>query len=544
MKKRLRYRLMALMLGLVAVVVFFLSVLLIINIRVEYNRNFYADMEEITLLVEFFDTNEKELEYLKEVLNQEKLVDPNRTDRNYYLLRGETVVYTNAVGGVIQKTENLRGAIAGEENKPAGAFDEELDFALSLEAEGYTLYVVDHRTALFATMRSYLSIFLQVLLLGIGLTVALSFLFARRFLIPIQKLTESAKTMAAEGDFAELTIHTRDEVGELTHVFNEMGTRITQNIKMLQLLLQNIPKPLFAVNEAGEMVHSNEAFRLLFETMPPLTLFTEGHPGERRFMIRAEERYFCVYRSPLLMEDGTEATLYLLDDITEAEQLEQERKQFVADVSHEMKTPLTVIKSYSETLSAGVADEETAKRFLGVIERSADQMNSIVNQLLELIQTENTPQGTKEPLDLAAAVRETADAMSLELRKKELTCQMNLPEERMLLCEADAVRRVLINLLSNSIKYSEPKGQITLTLQEAEGGVTFAVADEGIGIEKKHLPHLFEKFYRVDKARSRETGGTGLGLSIVKSILDRMGGEIKVESTFGEGSIFTCFFPD
>ena len=114
----------------------------------------------------------------------------------------------------------------------------------------------------------------------------------------------------------------------------------------------------------------------------------------------------------------------------------------------------------------------------------------------------------------------------------------------MLLCDGEQIRRVMINLLSNSVKYSNAGGVVTITIQEAEGGVLFAVRDRGIGIEKKYLPHLFEKFYRVDKARSRETGGTGLGLSIVHEIVSSMGGRVEVQSTFGEGSTFTCFFPD
>ena len=134
--------------------------------------------------------------------------------------------------------------------------------------------------------------------------------------------------------------------------------------------------------------------------------------------------------------------------------------------------------------------------------------------------------------------------MRLEMEKKELTCILDLPQKRELICESDKVRRVMVNLLSNAVKYSNPGGTITLTLTEEEGGIRFSVADEGIGIEKKHLPYLFDKFYRVDKARSRETGGTGLGLSIVHSIMTGMGGSISVESTYGKGSIFTCYFPD
>ena len=130
------------------------------------------------------------------------------------------------------------------------------------------------------------------------------------------------------------------------------------------------------------------------------------------------------------------------------------------------------------------------------------------------------------------------------MQNKDLPCTLTIPAQRTLLCEPDKIRRVILNLLSNSIKYSNPGGRITIALRETEGGVLLSVADEGIGIEKQHLPHLFKKFYRVDKARSRETGGTGLGLSIARSIVTGMGGTVQVKSTFGKGSEFTCFFPD
>ena len=171
-------------------------------------------------------------------------------------------------------------------------------------------------------------------------------------------------------------------------------------------------------------------------------------------------------------------------------------------------------------------------------------MNNTVSQLLELSKTESSPAAAKEPLDLSEAILEIAEAMHLEFAKKELQFIPQLPQKRILLCEPDQVRRVIINLLSNSVKYSNAGGKIEVALEEAEGGVLFSVKDEGIGIDQKHIPFLFDKFYRVDKARSRETGGTGLGLSIVRAVAEKMGGWVRVESTLGEGSCFTCYFPD
>lgn len=537
-RAHLRNRLMAMMLLLVMVIMLFVGVTLFTTISNNYNLEFYEDMARVRENVDFFDF--KDTASLIDYLNRQATLDPQLTDRNYYLLRGETIVYGNAGGGIIEKTENLRRVLEGGVHQNGHPFVPTLDYAWTYPT-GHTIYILDHRTEMLSSVQDYIAIFLQTLAIGTVLAVALSFLFARRFLIPIQKLTKSARLMR-QGEFSVVETRSRDEIGTLADVFNEMGLRITKNIEMLKDLLRNIPKPVFAVNSEGEMFHRNEAFEALFEGQEPsLSLFLDKK--DQRFMLHLQERYYLVYRSLFLLEDGTEGTLFLLDDVTEAELLEQERKQFVADVSHEMKTPLTVIKSYSETLLEQAPEPETAKRFLQVINRSADQMDATVNQLIQLIKTETGPV-QKEPMDLVAAVQELLEAMGLQFKKKKLKIQLIAPPERTLLCDNERVRRVMINLLSNSIKYSNPGGHITVTLQEAEGGVTFAVADEGIGIEKKHLPHLFEKFYRVDKARSRETGGTGLGLSIVHSIVTGMGGTVSVESAFGKGSTFTCFFPD
>ncbi len=545
MKKHLRYRLMAMMLLLILLIVVFVGVMLFTNISADYNRRFYDEMAELQTQIEYSQVNIGNIPDLIDFLPQQDSLNPLITDRAYYILRGEVVVYSSINGGSIKKTANLRGVLDGGTNREIGPFGKTLDFAWTLRASHHTLYIVDYRTELGASMRNYILLFTQALLIGIGLAVLLSFVFARRFLIPIQRLTESAGAMHRMGEFKQLPSNARDEVGELTRVFNEMGIRITRNIQMLEDLLRNIPKPVFAVNANGIIVHSNEAFKRLFDQPPLQYHFLQQHRQESRFLTMLGDRYYYVYRSLFLLADGTEGTIFLLDDITEAERLENERKQFVADVSHELKTPLTVIKSYSETiLENDDLDTATRTRFLKTVERSADQMNATVNQLLELSKSENAPPSAKEPLDLVDALKEIVEAMQLELEKKELTCLIEAPEERTLLCEPDQLRRVMINLLSNSIKYSNPGGRITASIRETEGGVLFAVEDEGIGIERQHLPHIFDKFYRVDKARSRATGGTGLGLSIVHSIVTGMGGTVEVESTFGEGSTFTCFFPD
>ena len=543
MKRHLRYRLMATMLILVVLVEVFVGMMLFGNIVLTYNRNFYQDMEDLRHWVEYFEVNGKTIDDLVAFLPSQDTINPLTTDRNYYVLQNDTMYYSNGDLGTFKVTENLKNVMQGGVNEETSIFGDSLEYAWYIKSLDCTLFVVDNKAEMNETMESYILLFIQALAIGIVLAVALSFIFARQFLTPIRRLTSGVQSMRIGGEFTPIETKSTDEVGQLTRVYNEMGIRISKNVQMLQDLLRNIPKPLFAVNQNGVVVHSNAAFKLIFDKLPDRELFF-AHKDENRFMLQYENRYYCVYRSLFLLEDGSEGLLFLLDDITESEALERDRKQFVANVSHEMKTPLTVIKSYSETLQDMEGDSATAKRFLQVIERSADQMNEMVSQLLELSKTEDGQGGHREPLDLVATANEVLEAMSLEMEKKELIAVTRFPKERIYICETDKVRRVMINLLSNSVKYSNPGGKITVTLKETEGGVLFSVKDEGIGIEKKHLPHLFDKFYRVDKARSRETGGTGLGLSIVHAIMTAMGGSVSVESTFGKGSQFTCYFPD
>ncbi len=543
MRRHLRYRLMATMLILVLLVEVFVGAMLFGNIVLSYNRNFYQDMEDLRLWVEYFEVNGNSIDELVDFLPSQDTINPLTTDRNYYVLQNETMYYSNGDLGTFKVTENLKNVMRGGVNQEASIFSDTLEYAWYIKSLNCTLYVVDNKAEMNETLEGYFFLFVQALGIGIILAVALSFIFSRQFLTPIRRLTSGVQSMRIGGEFTPIETKSSDEIGQLTRVYNDMGIRISKNVQMLQDLLRNIPKPLFAVNRQGVVVHSNAAFKLIFEKMPERDLFF-AHEDESRFMLQYENRYYCVYRSLFLLEDGSEGILFLLDDITESEALERDRKQFVANVSHEMKTPLTVIKSYSETLLEMEADPATAKRFLQVIERSADQMNEMVSQLLELSKTEQAQGGHREPLDLVAAAGEVLEAMSIEMKKKEISAVADFPEERIYICEPDKVRRVMINLLSNSVKYSNPGGKITLALKETEGGILFSVKDEGIGIEKKHLPHLFDKFYRVDKARSRETGGTGLGLSIVYAIMTGMGGNVSVESTFGKGSQFTCYFPD
>jgi two-component system phosphate regulon sensor histidine kinase PhoR len=239
--------------------------------------------------------------------------------------------------------------------------------------------------------------------------------------------------------------------------------------------------------------------------------------------------------------------LIVLNDVTRLRRLEKIRRDFVANVSHEIKTPITAIKGFVETLREGaVKNPDDAERFLGIIEKHVERLEAIIEDLLSLSRIERgtereenelVEKSVKDVLDTAIRVCEVgAVARKIDI---ELSCPENLFSKM----EPRLLEQAVVNLLDNAVKYSNEESSIRVEASQGEGEIILSVRDEGCGIEKKHLSRLFERFYRVDKARSRQLGGTGLGLAIVKHIAQAHGGHVNVESTPGKGSTFSIYLP-
>jgi two-component system phosphate regulon sensor histidine kinase PhoR len=232
-------------------------------------------------------------------------------------------------------------------------------------------------------------------------------------------------------------------------------------------------------------------------------------------------------------------------DVTERRRLEQVRRDFVANASHELRTPLTSIRGFVEALEDGaMAEAETAARFLGKIRTHADRMASLVSDLLELSRLEAGEQAPRWDLVSAGAVVEEAlgsVASLAQARGIALTDRVETDGE--MRTDADRLRRLLENLLENAIKYTPEGGHVELAARAAEGAIVLEVKDDGPGIPAAHLPRIFERFYRVDKGRSRELGGTGLGLSIVKHLAESIEAQVAVASQVGRGTTFTVRVP-
>jgi two-component system, OmpR family, phosphate regulon sensor histidine kinase PhoR len=236
----------------------------------------------------------------------------------------------------------------------------------------------------------------------------------------------------------------------------------------------------------------------------------------------------------------------VMDDVTDLRRLETMRRDFVANVSHEMKTPLTSITGYTETLLGEQPDPATSRRFLEVILANARRMQRLVDGLLDLARIESGGwRPATEMVDLAATVREVWETIANRGPDGRPSLEVAIPEEAdRLRADPDAIRQVLTNLLENAIHYTPATGRIAVSSRRVDRGVTVAVEDSGSGISSEHLPRIFERFYRADPSRSRLEGGSGLGLAIVKHLVEAHGGRVAAESTLGQGTAIRCWFPD
>lgn len=254
-------------------------------------------------------------------------------------------------------------------------------------------------------------------------------------------------------------------------------------------------------------------------------------------------RVLSVHVSPLGRELGGSAAVFF--DVTELRRLEKVRKDFVANVSHELRTPITAIRGYSETLMSGALnDPATASKMVDIIHRQSERLSELVEDLLELSRLESKQLLLeRKPFELAEAAQRASEAIRPKARARSTAIELQIPPGLHAFGDRRAVEQILLNLLDNAVKYTPPNGHVWVTAKAVGDVMEISIRDDGAGIEARHLPRIFERFYRVDKGRSRDMGGTGLGLSIVKHLVTAMGGEVRVESAPGQGSTFFLQLP-
>jgi len=246
---------------------------------------------------------------------------------------------------------------------------------------------------------------------------------------------------------------------------------------------------------------------------------------------------------PLGRELGGSAASFF--DVTELRHLEKVRKDFVANVSHELRTPITAIRGYAETLQGGALNDPTnAPKMVDIIVRQSERLSALVEDLLELSRLESRQiQLQEKPVDLLETAQRACEAVRPRAVERGISVHLEIPEKLSAVGDERGVEQIILNLVDNAVKYTPQGGHVWVTAQIRGNEAELRVKDDGAGIEARHLPRIFERFYRVDKGRSRDMGGTGLGLSIVKHLATAMGGEASVESRLGQGSTFVVQLP-
>ncbi|MFO0816825.1 MAG: ATP-binding protein [Pirellulales bacterium] len=404
-------------------------------------------------------------------------------------------------------------------------------------------------------------------------TTGCTFLIVRRIVRPLERLAEGVAKFADDGTPRLVRVEGRDEVAVLGNTFNRMQESLAarwgelrRNNDRLEGMMRSMEEGVLALDAEERIVLANDASRMLLELGEGnvagrrlweatrvralrdafLETFPSGHASVKEFETTGVVRRVLTLRATRLPGEPSPGVMMVLHDVSELRRLENLRRDFVANVSHELKTPLSSIKAYAETLRLGALEDTTHNRvFVERIEEQADRLHQLIMDLLHLARVESGQQAFEITRVSMRGMVESilkAHAATASSRQIELASE---PPERVIAVRADeeGLRTILNNLVDNAIKYTPVGGRVTVRWRSDGAFATLEVQDTGIGIARQHHARVFERFYRVDKARSRELGGTGLGLAIVKHLAQAFGGSVGIESQVRQGSTFRVTLP-
>ena len=433
----------------------------------------------------------------------------------------------------------------------------------------YVIFSRVDQSPILETLLQFSITLLITLILSLIMTAILGLAFANTLTEPIINLTIMSKKIAAGNLDQKIPVNSNDEIGQLTESFNDMTQNLNNTINLmiseknkLEILLDNINDGVIAYDAQENIIHANDCFYELlglnknsdikFKTImntfgidiANIYELLKLDVKDPLFFIK--DRYLSINLSTYLNSNlEPNGILILLKDITQHKKLDDMRKEFVANVSHEIRTPLTNIKSYTETLMYGAINEPTiAIDFLSIIDSEADRMTLLVKDLLELSKFDNKNLLLDiYNMDLIEILKLCLKQNLISANKKNQKIILELPKtECLIMGDKKRLNQVFTNILNNAIKYSEENTNINISLKETSRYYVVSIKDNGIGIPTENLKDIFERFYRVDKARSRSMGGTGLGLAIAKEIMDLHNAIIYAKSTLNEGTTIILKF--
>ncbi len=586
---------MLILVSLIISVMTVVGTILISNIFEYYKEEFVSQQDEV-----FTDSLKKELSALLGTKNFEEQMKNALwahsarigvdSYRNYYILDKDGNYLsgsTDEENRNITKTHNLLSAISGTSSHEQSAGNKIMDYAVLISSDdgenSVIVYVSDTCEEMRDFSRMVFTILIHSLLIGLLVALVLSFFLSRAITAPIRKITKKA-THVSEGNFGEkLTVYSNDEIGTLTSTFNKMAENLENTMKdisgerqKLETIFYYLKDSVIAFDGDGNTMHINPEAKELFTDADNLTLsrlieelnldsLSEGLSVEENDALLLNN---VVYRDKVfdisfgrfrfdLAEGSFGGYITVLHDITEHFELEKSRREFIANVSHELGTPLTSIKGAAETIAGNPEmPQEMQSRFLQMVIGESDRMSHIVKDLLVLSRLDNRRMMWKpSSFSLFGLLGQCTDVVKSEADKASHKLILKKSDKDMPNMEADRekVEQVILNIIQNAVKYTQNNGTIEIFCDYFEDcsplslgkndWFTVRVTDNGIGIPAEDLPHIFERFYRVEKARNSDKGGTGLGLAIAKEITLEHGGTITIDSEIKKGTQITVYLP-
>ncbi|MBB2481261.1 PAS domain S-box protein [Bacillus sp. APMAM] len=414
--------------------------------------------------------------------------------------------------------------------------------------------------------------------LAMGVTLILSSIIgiklAKGISRPIEDIIHVARKLSENDYSSRVRLKTSGEIRELSHAINVLAislqkqmNEIRENQQRLTGVLTNMVSGVMLIHPNGRIALVNPAMEQIIgakasDLTGKLHIEAGKSFGLSQLIERSlklgikiheevsiyfpKERILDAHFAPLLGVDGDiNGVITVLHDITDIRRLEKMRSEFVANVSHELKTPVTSVKGFAETLLDGAMyDEKLCRSFLQIIYDESDRLHRLIADILHLSKIEQHQLPLHpEIINIVDVINETVETLQEEVSKKDIDIKLPDTKELYMEAEKDRIRQIILNLVANAITYTPEHGMIEINVEEKDSDVKLIVKDTGIGISEKDLPRIFERFYRVDKARSRNSGGTGLGLAIVKHLVESHRGVIEVESQEGKGTQFTITLP-
>ena len=582
MFKSIQWKIIAIFLLLTISVMIVVGTFLLQNISAYYYNDFSNSLDNQVFTEELCDelnSVSSQPEGLDKILELMKVYSIRMgidSFRNYYVLDGSF----NFLGGSgeapkeFEHTDNLILAASGKKGNSIDKSLEIADYSLPVfsgDSVKYIIYIVDTKVEINEIIHNMFINILWALLFGLLISLVFGFFLSATIIAPISTLQHKSESMA-QGDFShKIEVRSRDEIGRLTIAFNNMAAQINHNMEDIQTeknkveaILLHMTDAVVAFDNTGKLIHINQAgknlllncslnsFDELFKSLgTDLSLYrilyidpTETIERDIEWGGKSLKAYFAPFSTERSISAGV---VVVFQDLTRRALLDNARREFVANVSHELRTPLTTIKSYAETISEIESENEDSPtlHFVKVIENEADRMTRLVKDLLLLSQLDSSKQiERRSEFNISELVGNVVEKLTLSAKSSRHTLSFSTDmQSPICFGEADAIEQVITNIISNSIKYTPYGGRIEVFCNGDFKNAYILVRDNGIGIPEADLPHIFERFYRVDKARSRQSGGTGLGLAIAKEIIVRHHGTITIESPHQKGTIVKITLP-